>query len=130
MDLDPEIYKELIETFHGEFDEQVEELSKNLMSLKDKSKNCDQAIDSALRIAHTLRGSSRSIEIENVALIASPMETLFHEIKQGNVRISQELIDTCFDAIDAMKEAMTVFLNGNQQAVNTHPIIDRLGSYL
>ena len=105
MNFDPEVYKELIRTFRGEFDEQVEELTAILLKLESNKESIDsELINTAFRIAHTIKGSSRSIEINLVADVAHRMEDLFSLMRQGDLAINAEMTDVLLKSIDAMKQ--------------------------
>jgi two-component system chemotaxis sensor kinase CheA len=128
VDLDPEIYKELITIFHGELEEQLEEFAQNLSLLteeQDKMK-INESIEILYRIAHTIKGSSQSVEIYNVGRIAENLEALFGEIKQEKLLISQEIIDDCFKAVDTIRASMNAFLEGNSEKVDIEPTVNRL----
>ena len=128
MDLDPEIYKELLKTFKQEFDDLVEEMTGLLLTLEKEADELkkEELINSIFRVAHTLKGSARSVEIMNVGDIGHKLEDIFGLVKQKEIQISAGLIDLCFKAIDAMKLAMADFLENMNSSFDISNIINEL----
>jgi two-component system chemotaxis sensor kinase CheA len=132
MDLDPEIYKELIKTFSAEFDELAEQMTECLLKLEsvtDKEQKSD-ILNTLFRAAHTIKGSARSVEINPVSDVGHHLEDLFSEVREGRMSVSSELIDACFMAIDTMKEAMTLFVSDKADQINVSGAIEKITAFL
>ncbi|MDF1795071.1 MAG: hybrid sensor histidine kinase/response regulator [Coxiellaceae bacterium] len=131
MEFDPEIYKELIKTFQGEFDEQIEELTECLLRIEkmdNKSEVDSDLINKIFRIAHTIKGASRGIELNAIGDISHHMEDIFSEIRQGEKHISSAVIDVFFEAIDAMRSLLTSHVNNKDPVVDSSAMVEKLKS--
>lgn len=109
MDIDPEIYKQLLHTFEAEFNEQVEELTKCLIELEksdDQERACE-LLNQMFRVAHTIKGAARSVEIMSVGEVAHALEDLFSVIKNDPEIVTPAMVDLCFKGIDHMCQIMT-----------------------
>ncbi|MDF1761524.1 MAG: hybrid sensor histidine kinase/response regulator [Coxiellaceae bacterium] len=132
MDFDPDVYKELMKTFKGEFDEQVEELTESLLKLE-KNTNIDvtdELINKIFRIAHTIKGSSRGVEINSIGDVAHHMEDIFSSIRQGDKKVDSDIIDVFFEAIDIMQSLLNAHLDNKKPAVDHQEIVVKLGMIL
>ncbi len=113
MSLDPELLKQLIETFKSELDEQSQIIIDGLLlleknNLSDEERN--KRVESIFRAAHNVKGASRSLGINDVAQISHAIETLFAFIKKDLTIVPREIIDRCLDAVDKMRSAMESFV--------------------
>ncbi|MDF1654270.1 MAG: hybrid sensor histidine kinase/response regulator [Coxiellaceae bacterium] len=128
MEFDPEIYKELMKTFKGEFDEQIEELTESLLELEKPKKSTDRSelINKIFRIAHTIKGASRGVEINSIGDVSHHMEDIFSTIRQENKEISSDIIDVFFEAIDVMRSLLDGHINNKAPTVDHSDIVKKL----
>jgi two-component system, chemotaxis family, sensor kinase CheA len=127
MDIDPDIYKQLLETFKSELDELVQSMQDHLMRI-DELKKADErkpVVDELFRAAHTIKGSARSLEIDHVADIAHAVEDLFSLIRQSGAPPSREVIDAGLESADAMLLAFSDFVDGKALSVDKAALLKR-----
>src|SRR5690348_17355838 len=87
--------------FLDEAVEQLEILEQDILILEqDASAHLLQEI---FRAAHTLKGSSRAMGFAAMGELTHAMEDVFDRLRHDTLRVSRELIDSLFDALDSLK---------------------------
>ena len=100
--------EQLIQTFLSEADEFIEEMEAGLLSLED-SPDDSTVIDQVFRAAHSLKGSSMAVGLNQVGKFTHEVEALLLEVKEGRLPASREVIGTllkCNDHIKTMIETL------------------------
>jgi len=121
MSLDPELFKQLIESFSTELDEHAQAITKGLLTLEKNNlsqEEHDKLIEIIFRSAHNIKGTSFSLGINSVGDIAHSIESLFSDIQKKNKSILPEDIDACLNSVDKMRNKFNEFI---QQKNNTQP---------
>lgn len=131
MGLDPELFKQLITTFQSELEEQSQLITDGLLQLEKSAK--DEAarikiIETIFRAAHNIKGASRSLGITPVGDIAHRIETLFSQIKNNSLTISNMLINLCLEAVDKMTLALLAFVEKNPLPFDIQDLLTRLNN--
>lgn len=130
MGLDPEIFKQLIETFKTELEEQLQVITNGILSLEkndlDDSKRV-KTIASIFRAAHSIKGAARSLGITDPGEIAHQVESLFSAIQRNEIILSSDIIDLCLEAVDKMRMAMQSYLDKKPLSFDLPDILQRLG---
>lgn len=91
-----------LEAFLEETDEQLQELESKLVFLERNPAN-RPCLDDIFRIAHTLKGNAATVGLEEMATLAHRMEDLLDGMRKEEVYPSGEVIDTLFNALDALR---------------------------
>lgn len=116
MGIDPELLKQLIETFKVELEEQLQLLTDALLELeKNPTEQNKELIAQIFRAAHTIKGAARSTGIHGIADIAHHLESLFAMIQKNKLQLSSKLTDLSLEAIDKMRLTMQASLNPDHQ---------------
>src|SRR5579862_6100522 len=113
MELDPELLKQLLDTFKTELDEQLQLITNGLLMLEKEKISLEmknKIITEIFRSAHNIKGASRGLGISSIGEIAHRIESLFASIKEKSIQITPQWIDLCLDAADKMRVAMRAFL--------------------
>jgi two-component system chemotaxis sensor kinase CheA len=129
MELDPELLKQLTETFRVELDEQLQVITDGLLFLEkadSASTEFTTAIDNIFRAAHNIKGTSRGIGVNNVSEIAHRIESLFSAIRKQEIIISPTAIDLCLEGVDAMRSAMKSFIDKTELNFDLNNLVSRL----
>ena len=98
----------LIQTFLGEDDEFIEEMEAGLLSLED-SPDDSMVIDQVFRAAHSLKGSSMAVGLDQVGKFTHEVEALLLKVKEHEIPASREVISLllkCNDHIKTMIETL------------------------
>jgi two-component system, chemotaxis family, sensor kinase CheA len=130
MDLDPELYKQLVDTFQAELDEQLQVIVDNLLLFeKDPStKNLEEGLHAVFRAAHNIKGAARSLDINDVGDIAHRLEDVFNRCREGNTVPTPAAIDVSLKTVDMLKKAMQSFVS--QQEFDKKPTLEQLDELL
>lgn len=105
MDLDPEIIQQLLATFALEMDEQLQQVTDQLLQLEKglPPEECARAYDTVFRAAHNVKGAARGIGAEAVGELAHQLETLFSQLKRGGGVPPPALVDVSLAVLDGMR---------------------------
>ncbi len=94
----------LMATFLGELDEQVATMNAELLALEAAPDNAAR-LKSLFRVAHTLKGAARAVEVPIVEQACHAIETLLADIRVGTRRFGPGEFALLFAAADALAEA-------------------------
>ncbi len=81
------------------------------MSLEDDPNNSD-TIDEIFRAAHTLKGSSASLDMMELSDFTHIVEDVFDAIRDDKVNINNDLVDLLLSSLDIIKEMLALRLDG------------------
>ncbi len=98
--------------------ENFEELNRLFVDLE-KDMSSKKAITNIFRIVHTLKGNAMGMGYDKIADLAHVMEDVFGAVKNGEVTLDKELVDSLFRANDK--------LGGLINAVSTNERVSYLG---
>ncbi|RKX84112.1 MAG: chemotaxis protein CheA [Spirochaetes bacterium] len=102
--LDPN-NEELLKDFYMEADLQVEILEQNILVLENNPDNMD-SVDEIFRAAHTLKGASATVQMNELAGFTHIVEDLLDDIREGKVKVLAHTVDVLLEAIDVIKEML------------------------
>ena len=108
--------RQLLDTFKLELDEHVLSLNKGLLRLEQGASGdkFNSIVAELFRAAHSLKGASRTVDILDINLIAHRMEDVLGLIQHKKIKLSSQLFDVMFQAVDLIKECMNTKLNGGE----------------
>jgi len=93
--------EEILNIFREESEEQIQKLNKNLLKLEANPKD-NAAISELFREAHSLKGASRMIGLNDIQNIAHKLEDVFGMTKEFRLKITPEIIDVLCKSIDCI----------------------------
>lgn len=114
MSLDAKLSQQLLEIFKTELEEKSQVITDGLLALEKTNLNDEETeatIVAIFRAAHNIKGSARSLNIDDIAQISHSIETLFSAIQKKTVTISASMISLCLEAVDGMRAAMQAFID-------------------
>lgn len=114
--LDPN-NEELLKDFFSEADAQVQVLEQNILVLENDPSNKD-AVDEIFRAAHTLKGGSATVAMNELAMFTHVVEDLLDAIRANKVKVSESIIDALLRGIDIVKEMLDARKNGTVYTKN------------
>lgn len=127
MAIDPEFLEKLVETFKDELDEQLQVITDGLLSLeKQDGSNIAKIVETIFRAGHNIKGSSRSLGINDVGSIAHKMESLFSAIQKNESLISSSIVDIGLEAVDKMRLAMQSFIEKKSPDFDLDELLQRM----
>jgi two-component system chemotaxis sensor kinase CheA len=124
MGLDPELLKQLVVVFETELNEHLQTITDGLLKLEKgplPAENDQETVQSIFRAAHSIKGASRSLGINDVGEIAHHIESLFSAIQKKTLAVNPATINLCLEAVDKMRTAMRFFLDTGKENASTPP---------
>ncbi|MFW6233949.1 MAG: ATP-binding protein [Spirochaetota bacterium] len=109
--LDP-ANQELLQDFFVEAELQVELLEQNILVLEKDSRNAD-AIDEIFRAAHTLKGASATVQMDELTQFTHLVEDVFDSIREGKSSVDERLVDVLLDSVDIIKAMLEARSEGS-----------------
>jgi two-component system chemotaxis sensor kinase CheA len=110
--------EELLKDFFAEAEQQVDNLESNILVIENDPSN-HEAIDEIFRAAHTLKGGSATVEMNELTEFTHTVEDLLDELRSDSVKVTEPVVDTLFNAIDVIKAMLESRANGAVYEKNT-----------
>lgn len=132
MTIDDDITRQLIGTFKIELEEHLQAINKALLSLE-KEQNSDERqniLEAVFRDAHSLKGASRAVGINNIEAIAHQLENIFAASKRRELELSADIFDLIYEGVDKIAQAMDAYLNANELGFDLSDLLQRLAATL
>ncbi len=126
LDLENE---ELLGVFFEEAQNLVDILEENIMSLEDDPNNSD-TIDEIFRAAHTLKGSSASLDMMELSDFTHIVEDVFDAIRDDRININNDLVDLLLNSLDVIKEMLAFRLDGKVYLSDISDLKSKLNQFL
>lgn len=99
--------EELRNLFRAESDEHLQHLEAGLLQLARTPK--DQGLlEEVFREAHSLKGSSRMLGLNDIQQLAHEIENMLSDVRQGTVMLSEESITPQLAKLDKIRELVTL----------------------
>jgi two-component system, chemotaxis family, sensor kinase CheA len=113
---------ELRELYKTSSSEHLQKLESDLMILE-KNPQDTSAIEDFLREAHTLKGDSRMLGLNEIEMLVHQLEDCVEGIKAGKGEITSELCDRLYQGIDAVNQLAHQAITGEAAAVDPLAIL-------
>ncbi len=101
----------LKEIFKSEVDELIEDAEEVLVSLEKDVAN-DELINEIFRTFHSIKGSAGVVGFEHMAHFAHGIENVLDRVRQGELKISKNLISLVLESIDILKNFIEFYFGG------------------
>jgi two-component system chemotaxis sensor kinase CheA len=118
--LDPQ-NEELLQDFFAEAEMQVEALESNVLVLENDPGNHD-AIDEIFRAAHTLKGASATVQMDELSEFTHLIEDVLDRIRNDELTVDGSIVDTLLSSIDVIKAMLEARGNGEVYGGDTEPL--------
>ena len=125
--LDPN-NEELLKDFFAEAEQQVDNLESNVLVIENDPTN-HEAIDEIFRAAHTLKGGSATVEMNEIASFTHSIEDMLDEIRSDKLKVTEPVIDVLLNSIDVIKAMLEARTNGSVYSKNIDDLINTIHSY-
>ncbi len=120
-----------LEIFIDESKEHLQSMNTCLLELEMQPEDNKDLINEVFRAAHTLKGMSATMGIKNMGVLTHDMENVLTELRNGNMSVSVELLDTLFKCIDALETYVNnIVETGNEGEEAYQNIVDTLNTFL
>ena len=106
-------------------EEHIQKLESDLMILE-KNPQDTAALEEFLREAHTLKGDSRMLGLDDIEMLVHHLEDCVEGIKAGKGEITPELCDRLYGGIDAIERLSRHAVTGETVQVDTFAVLATL----
>ncbi len=113
---------ELRELYKTSSSEHLQKLEAELMQLERNPQDAE-ALESFLREAHTLKGDSRMLGLEEIEMLVHQIEDSVEEIKQGKGFITSEFCDRLYQGLDAVNHLAHTAITGEPSEVKAIEVL-------
>ncbi len=124
-DEDAQLLEEMKADFLDECQEILDQLSNNLASLE-KDPGNEEIINQIFRAAHSIKGSSSFVNLEQMTSLAHKMEDVFSKIREGEIIVTPSLIDTMYLGLDKLSELREEAVKGKSLKIDISPVMANL----
>lgn len=119
-----------LDLFIDETKEHLQSLNEHVLILEKEPENED-TINEIFRAAHTLKGMSGTMGFVRMQRLTHDLENVFSEIRNGNMKANEKLIDVLFRGLDALESYLAVISSeGNEGTEDNEDIINDLNALL
>ncbi|TVQ40250.1 MAG: chemotaxis protein CheA [Spirochaetaceae bacterium] len=122
--LDP-ISEELLKDFFAEAELQVEALESNILALESSPDDSD-AVDEVFRAAHTLKGSSAAVRMNELSGFTHVVEDALDAVRCGKAAVTAESVDALLQSVDVIKRMLHARGSGAEYQQSTEQLCRRL----
>lgn len=101
----------LKEIFKSEVDELIEDAEEVLVALEQDVENTDM-VNEIFRIFHSIKGSAGVVGFSDMAHFSHGVENVLDRVRQGELKISKNLISLVLESIDILKNFIDYHFDG------------------
>ena len=118
-----------LEIFLDETNEHLQNLNTQILELESDPENMDN-INEIFRAAHSLKGMAGTMGYKRMQNLTHDMENVFSEVRNGNIKVTPEMIDVLFQCLDALDEYKNNIQETSDEGTNDNEnlIKDRTGA--
>ncbi len=125
MELVFDISQDELPIFLAETDDHLQVLDDGLLQLE-RNDDDPETMHALFRAAHTFKGMAGMIGHKRLVDLTHTLETVFDGIRKNQLTISTLLIDTCLEAVDALRLLRMEVVENRASAIDIHPILENL----
>lgn len=103
----------------------IQKLNDGLIELE-KDPERHEIIKEIMRVAHTLKGSSKIMQFNNVSSLSHKMEELLIRAQEGRMKLTGDIIESLFTSTDFLSRCIESILQGEGDTVEMSGIYDML----
>ncbi|MDF2472631.1 MAG: cheA [Anaerocolumna sp.] len=119
-----------LEIFIDETKEHLQSLSSQLLILETEPENVE-TINEIFRAAHSLKGMAGTMGYKRMQRLTHDMENVFSEIRNGNMKVTANLVDVLFKGLDALETYLSNIQESADEGTNDYEdIIKQLNTIL
>lgn len=98
-----DLLREVIDIFVAEVREQADRISQALLTMEQQPSTIPTEIEELYRQAHSLKGSSASLGVEELSQLAHHLESALLPVRRHRSTLTAEMVDLGLKALDAVK---------------------------
>lgn len=121
--------EELLKDFFAEAEQQVDNLESNVLVIENDPAN-HEAIDEIFRAAHTLKGGSATVEMNEISKFTHTVEDVLDEIRSDKIKVTESVVNVLLDSIDIIKAMLDARANGSVYDKDITSVEESLHSFI
>ena len=123
-----DLQKQLISIFVVEANEYVQSINQKLLVLEKGPKNKveDFEINDLLRVAHSLKGAARAVNILEIEELSHHLESIFVSVREGKLTLVAENFDLLFKTLDSISLLIQNASNSDSRPIDIKVLIQQL----
>ena len=114
-----------MQMFLEESMDNLQTLNESLLELEQNPEDIDR-INAIFRVAHTIKGMAATMGFTDIAELTHKMEDVLSEFRDGELKVSQEVVTVLFDCLDTLEKMINNIEDENDEPVDIQEIMDRL----
>ncbi len=114
-----------LDVFLEESREHLQAVNDNILILEKEPENLG-LVNEIFRSAHTLKGMAATMGYEDIASLTHKMENVLDSIRNNQLKVTTEVIDVIFVAIEYLEEMVEDISNGNDGKKDVTKLVNRL----
>ncbi len=119
------IDQEMWQDFVVEAEENMQELEPNLLLLEQDPENTS-LLNDCFRNMHSIKGAANYMGLEKTATVAHRMESLFDNVRQGNIALDENALNALFDGLDKVKQLVREVSESHEEKSDIEDIVQEL----
>lgn len=109
-----DISSEEIQIYLEEFGDQIQNFEDGLLKLEKDSENTE-LISKIFRSAHTLKGSSYAIGLDNIGEFTHSLENLLNKLRSKELKLTPDITNILLEGLDILKVAKSDLEQGKEE---------------
>ncbi len=119
-----------LDIFIDETKEHLQNLNTQILALEQDAENMD-TVNEIFRAAHSLKGMAGTMGYKRMQTLTHDMENVFSEVRNGAIKVNDDMIDILFQSLDALEEYLANIQSSADEGTNDNePIIKALNTIL
>lgn len=111
-----------LKIFLQEAEDLLELLDESIIKLEQDSQD-EELLNDIFRVAHTLKGSSGMLGLDDMTHLTHAMEDLLDRVRKGELAVTPELVDALLMSLDGLKVLKDNLANSEDAPLNIDPIV-------
>ena len=114
-----------LEMFIDESKEHLQSCNEHLLELEKNPQDL-AIVNEVFRSAHTLKGMSATMGYEDIADLTHMMENVLDAIRNSKIRVTTEILDVVFQAVDYLEEMVMDIAAGGTGKKDVSELVESL----
>lgn len=119
-----------LDIFIDETKEHLQNLNTRILELEQDGES-SETVNEIFRAAHSLKGMAGTMGYKRMQKLTHDMENVFSEVRNGNLKVNETIIDLLFKCLDALEEYLSCIQETADEGTNDNEhLIKGLNDFL
>lgn len=105
----------------------LQTLNESLLQLEQEPDDIDK-LNEIFRVAHTIKGMAATMGFNDMAELTHKMEDVLSQFREGNLRVTQEVVTVLFKCLDTLEQMVNNISEGTDESISIDEIMENLES--